>query len=246
MGQYVFPLHRYVVTCPAEFVFYFPISHILGCYTRLDRPTSGIVLFALSSEAANKFQKVFTDKDLTTKEYLVIARGTCPPGTWIQDLPLTNATKKNRNRKKKRRAAAKAAAKAAEQAENGNTATESTDGKQDEDEDDDALDVGPRASNELGAVVEQNNATDSRIPDTKNASTQAAAPPANVRPQDLPQQAITEFTTLATFFRLSLLKAKLITGSRARIATFLAFRLQIDLICIYYIRTPSPDTKTPR
>lgn len=50
LGQHVFPVHR------------------------LDKPTSGVLLFALSSEAASKMQQVFQSRDIY-KEYHAIVRG---------------------------------------------------------------------------------------------------------------------------------------------------------------------------
>jgi tRNA pseudouridine65 synthase len=50
LGQRVYPIHR------------------------LDRPTSGVILFALSSEAARRMCGVFEQRDVT-KEYLAIVRG---------------------------------------------------------------------------------------------------------------------------------------------------------------------------
>lgn len=50
LGQHVYPIHR------------------------LDKPTSGVLLFALSSEAASKMQKIFQARDVR-KEYHAIVRG---------------------------------------------------------------------------------------------------------------------------------------------------------------------------
>jgi len=50
IGQWVYPIHR------------------------LDRPTSGVILFALSSEAARQMCEVFEQRKVT-KEYLAIVRG---------------------------------------------------------------------------------------------------------------------------------------------------------------------------
>ncbi|GAB4408704.1 MAG: tRNA pseudouridine(65) synthase TruC [Bacteriovoracaceae bacterium] len=49
-------------------------GHYVYPIQRLDRPVSGIVLFALSSEAARKIQEEWS-KDTTIKEYLCLARG---------------------------------------------------------------------------------------------------------------------------------------------------------------------------
>ena len=50
IGQYVFPIHR------------------------LDRPTSGVLLFALSSEIANAVCRQFEQKQVQ-KQYLAVVRG---------------------------------------------------------------------------------------------------------------------------------------------------------------------------
>ncbi len=50
IGRHVYPLHR------------------------LDKPTSGVLLFALSQEAARRMTEIFTQRE-TTKEYLAIVRG---------------------------------------------------------------------------------------------------------------------------------------------------------------------------
>ncbi|WP_105200567.1 tRNA pseudouridine(65) synthase TruC [Pseudoalteromonas sp. T1lg10] len=62
IGQHVYPLHR------------------------LDRPTSGVLLFALSSEAARDAQTLFSDK-LICKRYLALVRGFAPEDRFI-DRPL--------------------------------------------------------------------------------------------------------------------------------------------------------------
>ncbi|MBE0368900.1 tRNA pseudouridine(65) synthase TruC [Pseudoalteromonas aurantia] len=62
LGQYVFPVHR------------------------LDRPTSGVLLFALSSEAARDMNQVFIDGNIE-KRYLALVRGFAPESTFI-DRPL--------------------------------------------------------------------------------------------------------------------------------------------------------------
>ncbi|ATC95219.1 tRNA pseudouridine(65) synthase TruC [Pseudoalteromonas tunicata] len=53
LGQHVFPVHR------------------------LDRPTSGVLLFALSSDAARKMNEQFSDHRVT-KRYLALVRGFAP------------------------------------------------------------------------------------------------------------------------------------------------------------------------
>jgi tRNA pseudouridine65 synthase len=53
IGQYVYPLHR------------------------LDKPTSGVILFALSSESARDFSAVI-EQGLTHKTYLAVLRGYAP------------------------------------------------------------------------------------------------------------------------------------------------------------------------
>lgn len=55
LGQYVYPVHR------------------------LDRPTSGILLFALSSEVAALMTTLFAERQ-THKEYLAVVRGWCDSG----------------------------------------------------------------------------------------------------------------------------------------------------------------------
>ena len=50
LGQHVFPVHR------------------------LDRPTSGVLLFALSSESARDMNKLFIEGTIT-KRYLALVRG---------------------------------------------------------------------------------------------------------------------------------------------------------------------------
>ncbi|RJG51191.1 tRNA pseudouridine(65) synthase TruC [Motilimonas pumila] len=55
LGQYVYPVHR------------------------LDRPTSGVLLFALSSEVAALMTTLFAERE-THKEYLAVVRGWCDSG----------------------------------------------------------------------------------------------------------------------------------------------------------------------
>lgn len=62
LGQHVFPVHR------------------------LDRPTSGVLLFALSSEAARDMNQVFIEGKIE-KRYLALVRGFAPESTFL-DKPL--------------------------------------------------------------------------------------------------------------------------------------------------------------
>ncbi|WP_440053642.1 tRNA pseudouridine(65) synthase TruC [Pseudoalteromonas sp. T1lg65] len=62
LGQHVFPVHR------------------------LDRPTSGVLLFALSSEAARAINEQFITGDIE-KRYLALVRGFAPDATLV-DKPL--------------------------------------------------------------------------------------------------------------------------------------------------------------
>lgn len=55
---------------------------------RLDRPTSGIVLFALSSEVANRFSNMFQTNEIC-KEYRAIVRGWFPDNVDL-DHPVKN------------------------------------------------------------------------------------------------------------------------------------------------------------
>jgi len=55
---------------------------------RLDRPVSGVMLFALSSDATARWQESFGSPD-TVKEYLALVRGVCPEA-WSMDHPLTD------------------------------------------------------------------------------------------------------------------------------------------------------------
>ncbi|NWF35190.1 tRNA pseudouridine(65) synthase TruC [Mariprofundus sp. KV] len=73
IGQHVFPVHR------------------------LDKPTSGVLLFALNSESARKIADVFTARD-TQKTYLAIVRGfTDEQG--VIDYPLKEELDKKSDRK---------------------------------------------------------------------------------------------------------------------------------------------------
>ncbi|WP_105167772.1 tRNA pseudouridine(65) synthase TruC [Pseudoalteromonas sp. T1lg23B] len=62
LGQHVFPIHR------------------------LDRPTSGVLLFALSSEAARDMNQVFIEGNIE-KRYLALVRGYAPESVYL-DRPL--------------------------------------------------------------------------------------------------------------------------------------------------------------
>ena len=63
IGQKVFPVHR------------------------LDKPTSGVLIFALSSEVARLLQDQFQDESIK-KEYLALVRGWPKHEQWISDNPL--------------------------------------------------------------------------------------------------------------------------------------------------------------
>ena len=60
-------------------------SHVFPCH-RLDRKTSGVLLFAKDAETNKMMQKLFYDGEVQ-KEYLAIVRGFCPE-TGIIDYPL--------------------------------------------------------------------------------------------------------------------------------------------------------------
>ena len=62
LGQHVFPVHR------------------------LDRPTSGVLLFALSSEAARDMNQLFIEGTIA-KRYLALVRGFAPESVFL-DKPL--------------------------------------------------------------------------------------------------------------------------------------------------------------
>lgn len=68
IGQHVYPIHR------------------------LDKPTSGVLLFGLSSEAASRAQQAFRARKVT-KEYLAVCRGYLPEGGII-DYPLSDNREK--------------------------------------------------------------------------------------------------------------------------------------------------------
>ena len=62
IGQHVFPVHR------------------------LDRPTSGVLLFALSSDAARDINQLFINNQIS-KRYLALVRGFAPDSVFL-DKPL--------------------------------------------------------------------------------------------------------------------------------------------------------------
>ncbi len=66
IGQHVYPIHR------------------------LDRPTSGVLLFALSPGIAHELQQQF-ESNIIQKTYLAVCRGYCPESGEIAE-PLTNET----------------------------------------------------------------------------------------------------------------------------------------------------------
>lgn len=72
LGQHVFPLHR------------------------LDKPTSGVLLFALSSDAARAASSLFADRQ-TSKTYLTVVRGHTPEAGLI-DHPLKEELDKKTDR----------------------------------------------------------------------------------------------------------------------------------------------------
>jgi len=55
---------------------------------RLDKPTSGIVVFAKTSEVASLLQQSFQDKSVTVKEYIAVSRGTPLHSHWVETKPL--------------------------------------------------------------------------------------------------------------------------------------------------------------
>jgi len=73
IGQHVFPVHR------------------------LDKPTSGVLLFALNSETARKMGDIFSSRD-TEKEYLAVVRGYTDEQGLI-DYPLKEELDKKSDRK---------------------------------------------------------------------------------------------------------------------------------------------------
>lgn len=64
---------------------------------RIDRATSGLVMFSFSAEAAATYQAVLARPD-TVKEYLALVRGLTPVEFEV-DRPLTNRSKKKKKRK---------------------------------------------------------------------------------------------------------------------------------------------------
>lgn len=79
IGQHLYPVHR------------------------LDKPTSGLILFALSSEVAQQLQAVM-DNDETRKEYLLVCRGYTPDSGIIDHplAPIDDFSNKKRKRLAKR------------------------------------------------------------------------------------------------------------------------------------------------
>lgn len=75
IGQYVYPLHR------------------------LDKPTSGVILFALSNDSARRFSSVI-EQGLTVKTYLAVIRGYAPSCIEI-DYPLKEKLDKKTDAKAK-------------------------------------------------------------------------------------------------------------------------------------------------
>ena len=73
IGRYVYPLHR------------------------LDKPTSGVLLFALSSEMAREMTELFSERE-TSKEYLAVVRGYTDESGCI-DYPLKEVLDKMTDRK---------------------------------------------------------------------------------------------------------------------------------------------------
>ncbi len=73
IGQYVYPLHR------------------------LDKPTSGVLLFALSADTARTMTELFSERE-TTKEYLAVVRGYTDE-SGIIDYPLKEVHDKMTDRK---------------------------------------------------------------------------------------------------------------------------------------------------
>lgn len=58
---------------------------------RIDVPTSGVVIFSLDSETANKMCTVIQDKETTVKEYLVLCRGEDLPDSWYYSALIGNS-----------------------------------------------------------------------------------------------------------------------------------------------------------
>lgn len=73
----------------------------LGCYVypihRLDRKTSGVLLFALDKKSASELQKTFAGHEHTYKRYLAIVRGYFPEEPFTLDYTLTNDDGKEQN-----------------------------------------------------------------------------------------------------------------------------------------------------
>ncbi len=74
IGQYVYPVHR------------------------LDKPTSGVLVLALSPEVARMMGELFQSHDAITKSYLAVVRGIAPPTATI-DYPLKEQLDKMTDKK---------------------------------------------------------------------------------------------------------------------------------------------------
>ncbi len=83
IGQYVYPVHR------------------------LDKPTSGVLLFALSAEVAKAMSEIFQARE-TTKEYLTVVRG-YTEGHELIDYPLKEQHDKMTDKKARKDKAAQEA-----------------------------------------------------------------------------------------------------------------------------------------
>ncbi len=70
-------VHRSVLEPKADFIMGY-VRDIAGCYVwpvhRLDRPTSGVVVFALSKESAGLLNQEFREKKIE-KKYIAVVRG---------------------------------------------------------------------------------------------------------------------------------------------------------------------------
>lgn len=65
----------------------------LGAVHRLDRETSGILLFAKSAEAIRSLQATWSDHAFTTKEYVALVEGAPSQPQWTVDEPLRKLRK---------------------------------------------------------------------------------------------------------------------------------------------------------
>eukprot|EP00930_Biecheleria_cincta_P072001 TRINITY_DN59443_c0_g1_i1.p1 TRINITY_DN59443_c0_g1~~TRINITY_DN59443_c0_g1_i1.p1 ORF type:complete len:472 (+),score=47.54 TRINITY_DN59443_c0_g1_i1:130-1545(+) len=78
----------------------------VGAVHRLDRETSGVMLFAKAAEAIPILQASWDDKACTVKEYVALVRGEPQQKTWIVDTPLARlciAGDKGRKKKSEKR-----------------------------------------------------------------------------------------------------------------------------------------------